>query len=234
MFEYCSMVQASTLRSLQQRITEMQPLRLGERGLPTLPGLRPLLPGGALRQGASYSVHGSLQLGLAMLAAASASGSWCGVIGVPEFGAEAAAQLGIALDRCVLIPDPGEDGLGLTGLLSEILTVVLLSPSRTPRPGDAERISARLRDHGSALVALGDWPRPESTLRVTGSSWDGLTHGQGLLDERALEIRSEDRRGVRHHTVRFSGGHLLDPSAAATTSLARRESPSHARIASAS
>ena len=202
------MTQATTLRSLQQRITEMQPLRLAERSLPTLAGLRPLLPGGSLRQGASYSVHGSLQLGLALLAEASAAGSWCGVIGVPGFGAEAAAALGIALDRCVLIPNPGDEGLGLAGLLSEILTVVLISPTRAPAPADVERISARLRDHGAALVALGEWPRTESTLRVTGSTWSGLDHGRGLLEERILEVQSEDRRGKREHTVRITGGRV--------------------------
>ena len=230
------MTQAATLRSLQQRITEMQPLRLEERGLPTLPGLRPLLPGGALRQGASYSVHGSLQLGLAMLAEASSAGSWCGVIGVPGFGAEAAARLGIALDRCVLIPEPGDDALGLAGLLSEILTVVLLRPHRAPGAGDTERISARLRDHGSALVVLGDWPRTESTLRVTGSAWSGLGRGQGLLEDRLLEVRSEDRRGIRSHRVRIADGRVAASAlpGAAAAEAPREGAPPSMRLVGAS
>ncbi|GAB3331132.1 hypothetical protein GCM10027452_04390 [Micromonospora halotolerans] len=36
---------------------------------------------------------------VALLAEASRAGSWCAVVGVPTFGAGAAAEAGIALDR---------------------------------------------------------------------------------------------------------------------------------------
>jgi hypothetical protein len=222
MFEYCCMNSVATVRSLQQRITEMQPLRLDDRALPTAPGLRPLLPGGALRRGASYAVLGSQQLALSLLAEASSAGSWCGVIGCPAFGAEAAAALGVALDRCVLVPHPGPEALGLAGALSEVLTVVLLHPPAPPRPGDAERISARLREHGSALVAVGDWPRAECTLRVSASRWRGLGHGHGLLEERELAVQTMDRRGAKRHIVRFTGGAIADPEAPSVRRLVPR------------
>ncbi|GAA2187284.1 hypothetical protein GCM10009786_11520 [Leucobacter alluvii] len=214
MFEYTSMNSPATVRSLQQRISEMQPVRLDARVLPTLEGLRPLLPGGSLRMGASYAVRGSRQLALAMLAEASASGAWCGVIGDASFGAEAAAALGIALDRCVVIPHPGEDALGLTGALAEVLTVLLLTPPSRPSPGEAERISARLREHDAALVVSGEWPRPESTLHVTASRWNGLGHGHGMLANRELVVQSQDRLGARRHTVRFQHGAVVAPGTA--------------------
>ena len=201
----------ATVRSLQQRITEMQPLRLDDRALPTAPALRPLLPGGALRKGSSYAVHGSRQLALSLLSEVSGSGAWCGVIGLPAFGAEAAAALGIALDRCVLIPDPAADGLGLTGALSEVLTVILLCRPGPATPGDVERIGARLREYGSALVVTGDWPRSESTLRVTGSRWSGLGEGRGMLEDRELTVQSLDKRGTKQHTIRFSNGVVSTP-----------------------
>ena len=226
MFEYCCMNASATVRSLQQRITQMQPLRLDDRALPTPTALRPLLPGGALRKGSSYTVHGSQQLALALLAAASAAGSWCGVVGIPTFGAEAAAELGIALDRCVLIPDPGTDALGLAGALSEVLTVVLLRTPAQPGPGDAERISARLREHGSALVVAGEWPHPESTLSVVGSRWSGLGRGEGTLMDRELTVESQDRRGVHRHLVHFRNGVLATPATSARTAeSARHASP---------
>lgn len=206
------MSSATTVRTLQQRITEMQPLRLDDRALPTAPGLRALLPGGALRKGASYAVQGSQQLALSMLSEASASGAWCGVIGCPTFGAESATALGIALDRCILIPEPGSDALSLSGSLSEILTVVLLYPATRPRPGEVERISARLREHGTALVVAGEWPHPESSLRVTASKWRGLGAGYGFLDEREIAVQSQDRRGTLRHTVRFADGGVVDPA----------------------
>ncbi|GAB2570092.1 hypothetical protein [Leucobacter ruminantium] len=207
------MIPAATVDSLQRRISEMQPVRLDDRALPTHAGLRTLLPGGALRKGASYSVHGSQQLALALMSASSASGAWCGVIGCRSFGAEAAVELGVALDRCVLIPEPGAHAISLASALCEILTVVLLRATSTPRAGDAERISARLREHGAALIVLGDWPRPESTLRVTGSQWTGLGRGHGALRSRRLAVRTQDRRGVREHTVGFEDGAVVaDPS----------------------
>ncbi len=222
MFEYCCMHSPTTVRTLQQRISEMQPLRLDDRALPTSAGLRPLLPGGSLRKGASYAVHGSQQLALSMLSEASASGAWCGVIGCPTFGAEAATALGIALDRCILIPEPGSDAIGLSGALSEVLTVVLLVPSIRPRPGEVERISARLREHGTALVVAGDWPHPESSLRVTASRWRGLGAGTGALEEREIAVQSQDRRGTLRHTVRFAGGSVVDPAASSVRRLVPR------------
>lgn len=212
----------ATVRSLQQRITEMQPLRIDDRLLPTAPGLRQLLPEGALRRGSSYAVLGSQQLALALLAEASSAGSWCGVIGCPAFGAESAAALGIALDRCILVPHPGPGALGLAAALSEVLTVVLLHPDAPPRPGEVERFSARLREHGSALVALGDWPRAECTLRVSASRWRGLGRGHGLLEERELAVQTLDRRGAKQHIVRFAGGTVADPETPAVRRLAQR------------
>ncbi|UOQ55787.1 hypothetical protein MUN78_08660 [Leucobacter allii] len=215
------MILPATVASLQQRISEMQPLRLDDRAIPTPEGLSPLFAGGSLRAGASYTVRGSQQLALATLAAASAAGSWCGVIGCPTFGAEAAAALGIALDRCVLIPDPGADGIALAGALSEVLTIVLLRPSAPPAHGAVERLSARLREHGSALVVAGEWPRPDGALRITGSHWHGLDRGHGLLEERELTVQSRDRRGVRTHTVRFAGGALRSGPASAGAAISR-------------
>lgn len=203
------MNQLAAVHSLKQRIAEMQPLRLGEGGLPVAPELRELLPGGALRAGAATAVQGSLQLSLALLATVSASGAWCGAIGLPELGIEAAAQTGIALDRFVLVPDPGAQALGIAGILSEVLAAVLLRPEGAPKPGDVERLAARLREGGTALVVLGEWPRADTVLRVTGSRWTGLGQGHGMLDAHELSVQSMDRRGPRRHTVRFNGGRLL-------------------------
>src|SRR5690606_32049435 len=93
---------AEQIRELQARIRDMQATKLDTRALPTSPALARLLPGGALRQGAAYSVLGSVSLAMALLAEASAAGSWCAVVGAPDFGVEAAAGMGIELERLVL------------------------------------------------------------------------------------------------------------------------------------
>lgn len=201
------MNQLATVRSLQQRISSMQPMRL-DRGLPTPPALRPLLPGGALRKGAPVAVQGSLQLALALLGDASAGGAWCGIIGVPQLGFEAAAQAGLALERLVLVPQPGKHALAIAGMLSEVLTVIVLCPEQQPAPGETERLNARLRDHDTALVVTRAWPRSDTALQVTASRWSGLGTGHGLLRTHELSVRSVDRRGQHTHTVRFRDGRL--------------------------
>ena len=220
MFEYGRMSSAASIPDLRQRISEMQPLRIDERALPTAPGLRALLPGGALRAGAAYSVQGSWQLALSFLAEASQGGAWCGVLGCPAFGAEAAVSLGIALDRCVLVPEPGRHALTLAGTLSETLSVVVARFDARVSPADIERLSAKLRDHGSALVVIGEWARSESRLSVVSSRWTGLGAGYGALTTRELTVQSEDRRGTRRHAVRFERGCLG----------AGREQPPAARV----
>ncbi|MGO3147459.1 MAG: hypothetical protein ACTIJ6_07250 [Leucobacter sp.] len=193
----------AALPQLQQRINEMQPLRLDERALPTAPGLAPLLPGGALKPGATYAVRGSWQLALAFLSEASQGGAWCGVLGCPPFGAEAAAALGVALDRCVLVPSPGNHALSLAGTLSETLGIVVAHFGSNVAPAQSERLSARLREHGSTLVVVGDWARSESRLTVVHSRWSGLGTGYGALNNREFTVQSEDRRGAQRHTVRW-------------------------------
>lgn len=201
------MNQSATARSLQQRIASMQATRI-ESGLPTPPKLRPLLPGGVLRTGAPTVVHGSLQLALSLLGEVSAGGGWCGVIGIPRLGFEAAAQTGLSLERLVLIPEPGRHALAIAGMLSEVLTAVVLAPSTPPSSAEAERLNARLRDHSTALVITGAWPRSDTALRVTASRWTGLGAGHGLLHTHELSVSSTDRRGNRTHTVRFCNGRL--------------------------
>lgn len=204
MFEYGRMSSTLSASSLQQRINDMQQLRLDSRALPTDAALGALLPGGALKAGAMYSVRGSWQLALSFLSAASTNGSWCGIVGCRDFGGEAAAELGIALDRCVVIPRPGKHALTLTSTLGETLSLVVARFDHRVSPADVERLAAKLRENGSALIVAGDWPRTESRLSVTSSRWSGLEAGYGLLRDRELTIRSEDRRGTRQHTLRFS------------------------------
>jgi len=208
MFEYNVMNQAATVRELQQRITEMQPLRLDERALPTHRAVRGLLPGGALRAGTTLTVRGSLSLALALISELSASGAWCGAIGVPELGLEAATNLGIALERLILVPHPGPHEISITATLSEVLAAIVLRPSTEVRSSDAARLAAKLRDRGTALIVLGPWPGADGQLTAISSHWSGLGTGHGLLDHQQIRVQSTDRRGVLRHTVHFAGGRL--------------------------
>ena len=87
---------------------------------------RPRRPG-ALHAGATYAVD-SASLALALAAGASRAGEWVGFAGWADFGAEAAAELGIELARTVLVPEPGEHWLEVTAALVDVLRVVVLRP----------------------------------------------------------------------------------------------------------
>jgi hypothetical protein len=146
-----------------------------------------------LYAGASYSVDG-LGLAMTLLAGPSRAGEWCAVVGVPDFGAEAAAEAGIDLDRTVLVPEPGDRWLEVTAALIDVTPVVLLRPGGRVTASLAERVGARLRKRSAVLLVQGDWPRCEARLAVEEPAWTGLGRGHGHLRSRRLAVTV--RRGA--------------------------------------
>jgi hypothetical protein len=174
-------------RTTETRVQQALDTATAERALPTLPAVSELLSG-ALRGGAVYSVRGSSALVMAMMAGPSAEGAWCGVVGMPSFGAEAARGLGVDLERLVLVPDPQHDWLSVVAALVDALTVVVVRPPGEVTSGEASRLSARLRTRGAMLIAVGSWPGSEARLEVQANTWSGLGAGEGHLTARQATI----------------------------------------------
>lgn len=192
----------------------VQPLTMaGERLLPVLAALEPLLPGGGLRRGSVVAVGGSTvggspvggspvggstSLALSLLAATSAQGSWCAAVGLPALGLAAAAELGVVLERFPMVASPGRgSGPGgwawVVAALLDAFDVVLAGPPPGPglRAADARRLTARVRERGVVLVTSGGvgWPEPaEVRLAVTSAAWEGLGRGNGRLRGRRVEV----------------------------------------------
>jgi hypothetical protein len=145
-----------------------------------------------LRAGGSYSVD-SASLAMALAAGPSRAGGWCAVVGVTDFGAEAATALGIDLSRTVLVPEPGEQWLDVTAALVDVATVVVVRPAGRVAEHVAEKLGARLRKRSAVLVAWGDWPRCEVRLTTRDPAWSGVGEGHGHLRARRLVV--EARRG---------------------------------------
>ncbi|MFG1908298.1 hypothetical protein [Kribbella sp. NPDC048928] len=169
-----------------------------ERELPTHPAVRELLAGAGLRGGSAYSVRGSAALVMALMAGPSAEGAWCGVVGVPSFGAEAARGLGVDLERLVLVPDPGREWLSVVAALVDALTVVVVRPPGEVTPGEASRLAARLRTRSAMLIAYGSWPGSEARFEIESSTWTGLGDGEGLLAARRATVAVSGRRAAVH------------------------------------
>lgn len=166
----------------------------GERTLPVLPELRPLLPSGGLRRGATIAaVPGksvAASLILALLAAASEAGSWCGVVGVPTLNAVAAADMGIALERLALVPSPGEEWAATVAALLDGLDVVVAAPPGPVAASLSARLAARARHRGSILVPYGQWQGADLSIETVRGSWHGLGAGRGRLRRRELTLRA--------------------------------------------
>jgi hypothetical protein len=166
------------------------------RILPVLPELSRLLPGRGLRRGSTVAVAtgpsapagGGTSLLLALLAAASRAGSWCAVVGVPELGALAAAESGIALDRLALVPNPGPEWPTVVAALIDGVDVVVTAVPGPVSASIAGRLAARARQRGSVLVPFGRWVGADVTLQVVRGRWDGLGAGHGRLRRREVTI----------------------------------------------
>lgn len=196
----------AVVEQLRERVAAMEDKAAGEP-VPTLPGLAELVP---LRAGGAYSVD-SASLALALAAGASRAGEWVGFAGCADFGAEAAAELGIELSRTVLVPDPGEHWLEVAAALVDVLRVVVLRPPASVDERTAGILQSRLRTRSAVLVVHGDWPRVEARLSVETSVWTGPGTGSGRLEQRRARVAV--RRGARppqHAELTWPGLDRLD------------------------
>jgi hypothetical protein len=186
---------------LRQIVERTRPTALArEQVLPVHPTLGDLLPGGALQRGTTVSVTGeaATSLALALLAEASIHGSWIAVVGLPTLGLAAAAELGLALERLVLVRDPSPASwASVVAALVGSFDGVVLAPTHRVRSVDARRLSARARERGSVVVQL-DMGRaalePDIRLTTSGVRWQGLGDGYGRLQARRVQVESSGRR----------------------------------------
>jgi len=187
--------------------------------LPVLPAFDPLLPTSGLRRGTTAAIEarpgvtGAASLALALAAGASQAGSWVAAVGLGTLGLAAAAELGVALERLVVVADPGRERAGWASVVAALVDgfdVVLVAAGPSARrggrlrAGDARRLVARVRERGAVLVAVGgDLPGERSHLRltVTSAAWQGLGDGWGHLQGRRVAVdaggRGDAARGRR-------------------------------------
>jgi len=181
----------------------------GPTGTPSLsvaPSLRALFPDGGLRRGSVVAVAGgpgATALVLALLAPPLAAGSWAGIVGLPALGLEAAAGLGVRLDRLAVVPDPGTNWATVTAALLDALDVVVVVPPRRCRPAEVRQLVARARQRGAVLLVAAPstegatWSeRPDVELATEVIGWEGLGAGTGTLRRRLVAVSSAGRRGA--------------------------------------
>jgi hypothetical protein len=164
----------------------------GERSLPVLDALEPLLPDG-IRRGATVAVGGgpgATALALALGAAASREGSWVGLVGAPSLGLLAATELGLAPERLLVVADPPERSLAtVVAALLDAVDVVYVRAPNLPA-SDARRLLARTREREAVLVPLGRWPlNADVRLCVAAPEW----RWNGRLVARRVQVTASGK-----------------------------------------
>lgn len=179
-----------------------------ERTLPVHDAVAPLLPDGALVRGRSLGCEGvtATSLALALTAEATAAGAWLGVVDLPWLGVEAAAELGVPLERLVRV-DPGaaterDRAAAWAELLAAVLDGFDLVITRVPARADSgvvRRVQTRMQSRGSIVIVVGTaraWST-DVTLRATQAHWEGVADGHGHLRARRVAIEATGRRVPR-------------------------------------
>jgi len=158
--------------------------------IPVLEPFRGLLPEG-LRRGEAVSLASRDRspdyLALALLAGALAAGLWCAAVGVAGLGGVALAELlgdtdrRAALDRLLLVPEPGEQWAEVTAGLADGVDLLLVRPPGAVSAEVGRRVDARLRQgrasgtrHSAAMLVLGNWAGARMVLRTAQTVWTGL------------------------------------------------------------
>ncbi|MEM9564456.1 MAG: hypothetical protein AAGA93_17670 [Actinomycetota bacterium] len=207
---------------LEQRVTPVT--RAGLRLLPVPELLEPLFPGGGLQRGWSVGVSGvgGWSLALALLGPVLRGDGWAAGVGVEELGLVAGDELGVPLQRLLLVETPGEARQAeVVAALVEVVDVVCLGPVGSFSTRDARRLAARAREQEAVLVHLDggrSWPQGlDVILDVTPGPWIGLESGHGHLRARPVTITATGRRAMAQRRrvevlLPGPGGALASPS----------------------
>jgi hypothetical protein len=130
--------------------------------LPVPDSLAAQLPGG-LPKGTVAVLSGARSLPVGMAAAVTAAGGHVAVVGMPDFGLLAAAEMGADLSRLAVIPNPGNDPVEVAAVLMDGMDLVVLGlAGRSVSATRARAVVARARQRGC-------------TLLVTGGQWQGAS-----------------------------------------------------------
>jgi hypothetical protein len=125
-----------------------------------------------LPRGTVAVLSGARSLLLSMVAAVTAAGGNAAIVGQPDIGLLAAAEMGADLSRLAVIPDPGTDPVEVAAVLVDGMDLVVLGlGGRRVLQTRARAVVARARHKGcTLLVTDGDWQGAPTRLaaRVCG------------------------------------------------------------------
>jgi hypothetical protein len=173
------------------------------RVLPAPSALAGLLPWpGGIRRGATVAAVGSTSLVIALLAEAMSTGSWAAVVGMPTFGALAAAEAGVPLEHLALIPESGPDWPTVVSAAIDGVDIVVVATPDNVADSVIRALMNRARQKGTVLIPTSAWTGCDLVITLTGRTWSGLSYGHGRLRSQQMTLQAVGRgRAARPRTV---------------------------------
>ena len=169
--------------------------------LPVPDSLAAQLPSG-LPRGTVAVLSGARSLPVSMVAAVTGGGGHVAVVGLPDFGLLAAAEMGADLSRLAMIPHPGTDPVEVAAVLMDGMDLVVLGLAGRSVPATRARaVVARARQRGCTLqVTGGQWQGASmqmdarvSGYEITGSRSGRPVAGCGRISGVRLSVRARGR-----------------------------------------
>jgi hypothetical protein len=150
----------------------------------------------------------STTFALALAAEAVRQGAWLVVVDVPWLGVEAAAELGVPLERLVGV-DTGASGsssawVDAMGAAADGFDLIITSVPRVSA-ASVRRVQQRVKARGAVLLTLasGDDEMlvPDIQVDAVDSEWTGLGDGHGHLAGRRVRAVATGRRWPRSRST---------------------------------
>lgn len=162
-----------------------------------------MLPDAGLVRGRIVGCTGpaAMSLALALGSRAAITGAWMAVVGVPMLGVEAAGELGVPLERLVMVDSDARPSTWAerVGAAADGFDLILTQP---PAGSDrmVRKVRQRLQARGVVLLAVG--PRSpgiscDVEFSTTSVDWVGVGSGHGSLMGRRAHVRVGGRRMPR-------------------------------------
>lgn len=181
-----------------------------ERTIQIEPALSRLFPDAGLQRGHIIGCRGvaARSLSLALAARPVAAGAWLAVVGLDDFGVEAAVELGVPAERVVAIAaTTAHEWAERTAAAADGFELILTAP-----PTGADRamrqVRQRLKARGGVLIAVprsgsgaGSCSGADIEISTSDDEWYGIGAGHGRLMARRVTVRSSGRRVPRPVTV---------------------------------
>ncbi|MBI8999404.1 hypothetical protein M0E87_00965 [Corynebacterium sp. CCM 9185] len=187
--------------------------------IPVPTALANLLPGGGIPRRSITAVGDCPALIVELIATATADGCRVAVVGWPDLLLTGVADAGGVLDAVVVIPDPGDRPLSVTGMLVEGMDLVIHHGSGDARVSatQARPLLARVRRGTAALLTVGAHvPSPAIRIGADIVTYHGISVGFGRIRGFDIDVEITTKSAPPHRVLlRVGCGPVTGTQAAA-------------------